>query len=118
MQVAVYDDPASVIVPEEVQTNGFHCLAGSPSCSLGGISLYDPDCEMAVDGSCYLTLACTCPLDDALVGIRKRMQAREEESSGEVVLRRLELNVTAGQLSIPGHPDGWQEHASGVTSLF
>jgi len=90
--VAVYDDPASVLVPEEVQTNGFHCLAGSASCSLGGISLYDPDCEMAVDGSCYL---------------------------------RLELNVTDGQLSIPGHPDGWQEvfpgmmgHAAGLNAAL
>ena len=53
--MAVYDDPASVVVSEEVLANGFHCLAGSPSCPLWGISLYDPDCEMAVDGSCYLT---------------------------------------------------------------
>ncbi|CAE7277194.1 unnamed protein product [Symbiodinium pilosum] len=90
--VAVYDDPASVIVPQDIQTNGFPCLAGSPSCSLGGISLYDPDCEMAVDGSCYL---------------------------------KLELNVTAGQLSVPGHPSGWQEvfpsmmgHAAGLNAAL
>jgi len=51
---AVHDDPLLVTVSEDVQSNGFQCVAGSSSCSLAGLSVSDPDCEMTVDGSCFL----------------------------------------------------------------
>ena len=38
--VAVYNDPAAVIVHDSIRS-GYQCQAASPSCALGGISLYD-----------------------------------------------------------------------------
>ena len=52
----MHDDPLLVTVSEDVQSNGFQCVAGSSSCSLAGLSVSDPDCEMTVDGSCFLRL--------------------------------------------------------------
>eukprot|EP00930_Biecheleria_cincta_P038907 TRINITY_DN26756_c0_g3_i1.p1 TRINITY_DN26756_c0_g3~~TRINITY_DN26756_c0_g3_i1.p1 ORF type:complete len:2437 (+),score=322.57 TRINITY_DN26756_c0_g3_i1:864-7313(+) len=56
---AVYDDPASIFIPDEFQTRGLLCAEGAFSCSLQGITVYDPDCAMAVDGSCYLNVNLT-----------------------------------------------------------
>lgn len=52
----VWNDPTSITVRPDIQSNGFQCVASSTSCSLAGLSLHDPDCETVVDGSCYLKL--------------------------------------------------------------
>ncbi|CAK9082964.1 unnamed protein product [Durusdinium trenchii] len=54
--IPVFNDPASVMVLDSIKNSGYQCQAASASCSLAGISLYDPDCESAVDGSCFLRL--------------------------------------------------------------
>lgn len=41
--IPVFNDPASVMVLDSIKNSGYQCQAASASCSLAGISLYDPD---------------------------------------------------------------------------
>lgn len=55
----VFNDPPQVLLTEELLAFGIGCVEGSFGCALKGVSVYDPDCEQVVDGSCYLNLSLT-----------------------------------------------------------
>jgi len=77
--VASFTDPASIIISEAFKENGLVCEEGVESCPMLGLSVYDPDCEQVVDGSCYLSLNVT---------VTHGMEASFYPVSREVWLRR------------------------------